>query len=207
RLGRGLVRHRADPARRRRPARAHAALRDADDHGRDDHPPRLAGGREGAMARWLRIALALAAVLAVALCVVWPGSGVHEGPGEIAAPRVPDAGIGGRARRQAEARRGPGAAPRADEKQILFGDLHVHTTFSTDAFFRSLPFVAGEGLHPPADACDFARVCSQLDFWSINDHAEAITPARWKETQESIRQCNAAAGDPANPDVVAFLGW
>src|SRR5215468_4643837 len=75
------------------------------------------------MARLLRIALALAAVFAVALCVVWPGSGVHEGPGEIAAPRVPDAVIAARARRQAEARRGPGAAPVASEKQILFADL------------------------------------------------------------------------------------
>jgi hypothetical protein len=92
-------------------------------------------------------------------------------------------------------------------KQILFGDLHVHTTFSTDAFLRSLPMLAGEGAHPPADACDFARFCSDLDFWSINDHAEAITPAHWQETKDTIRQCNAVAGDPKDPDVVAFLGW
>ena len=46
-----------------------------------------------------------------------------------------------------------------------------------------------------------------LDFWSINDHAEATTPRRWQETREAIRQCNAVAGDPENPDVVAFLGW
>ena len=65
----------------------------------------------------------------------------------------------------------------------------------------------GEGAHPPADACDFARYCSALDFWSINDHAESITPRHWRETIESIRQCNAVAGDPADPDVVAFLGW
>src|SRR5262245_61342913 len=159
------------------------------------------------MARLVRIAALLVVVFGVALFVVWPGPGEHQGPGEIAAPRLPAEVIAARARAQAEARHGAGATPRAAEKQILFGDLHVHTTFSTDAFFRSLPLVAGEGLHPPADACDFARICSQLDFWSINDHAEAITPQRWAETQESIRQCNAVAGPEGDPDVVAFLGW
>jgi hypothetical protein len=157
--------------------------------------------------RLVRIALALAVLFGIALVVIWPGPGEHQGPGEIAAPRLPDAVVAARARAQAEARRGRGSVLRPAEKQILFGDFHVHTTFSTDAFFRSLPFVAGEGLHPPADACDFARICSQLDFWSINDHAEAITPERWSETQESIRQCNAVAGSEESPDVVAFLGW
>ena len=93
------------------------------------------------------------------------------------------------------------------DSQILFGDLHVHTTFSPDAFIIAMPLRGGSGLHPPADACDFARYCSSLDFWSINDHAEGITPRRWAETRESIRECNAASGDPANPDMVSFLGW
>lgn len=71
----------------------------------------------------------------------------------------------------------------------------------------SVPLMGGRGQHPPADACDFARYCSSLDFWSINDHAEGLTPRRWAETRKSIRECNAVAGDPANPDMVAFLGW
>lgn len=93
------------------------------------------------------------------------------------------------------------------DKQILFGDFHVHTSISLDAYLGTLPLMQGEGVHPPADACDFARYCSALDFWSINDHAESINPQRWMETKESIRQCNAVAGDPENPDTVAFLGW
>ncbi len=94
-----------------------------------------------------------------------------------------------------------------DSSQILFGDLHAHTTYSIDAFQYSLGLMGGEGAHPPADACDFARHCSSLDFWSINDHAEHFTPQHWLDTKESIRQCNATAGDPSNPDMVAYLGW
>jgi hypothetical protein len=107
---------------------------------------------------------------------------------------------------QAVARLVPDAAARPEE-QILFGDLHVHTTFSPDAFMRSLPMLGGEGAHPPADACDYARFCSDLDFWSITDHAEGVSPQHWQETKDAIRQCNAIAGDPKNPDVVAYIGW
>jgi hypothetical protein len=95
----------------------------------------------------------------------------------------------------------------AANKQILFGDLHVHTTFSFDAFLASLPMAGGEGAHPVADACDYARHCSALDFWSINDHAITLGPRRWAETVDSIRQCNDLSTDDANPDTIAYLGW
>lgn len=93
-----------------------------------------------------------------------------------------------------------------NSKQILFGDFHVHTTFSTDAFWWSLPILGGEGVHPMADACDYARYCSSIDFWAITDHAEASTPRKWKETKESIRQCSFQNGEETN-DVIPFIGF
>ena len=136
--------------------------------------------------------------------------GKHQGPGAIEGSRLPEPVVVARATRQTGAHKrlvADAVSETGAPKQVLFGDLHVHTTFSTDAFMRALPMLQGEGTHPPADACDFARYCSGLDFWSINDHAEAVSPQHWQETKESIRQCNAVAGDPENPDIVAFLGW
>jgi hypothetical protein len=124
--------------------------------------------------------------------------------GHVEGPAVSDARVEART----SARRAAAIAVDAPgHKQILFGDLHVHTTYSIDAFMYALPILGGEGAHPPADACDFARWCSGLDFFSINDHAEGLSPAMWRSTRESIRECNARAGDAAAPDLVAFLGW
>jgi hypothetical protein len=147
--------------------------------------------------RWLRPLL-----LAVALHAGCDGE--HLGPGENADRPVAASIVESRAARQAVVE---DSFDRTPGKQILFGDLHVHTTFSPDAFLLSLPMQGGSGAHPPADACDFARFCSDLDFWSINDHAEGISPRHWRETVDAIQQCNAVAGDPRNPDLVAFLGW
>ena len=64
----------------------------------------------------------------------------------------------------------------ATDKQILFGDTHVHTTNSADAFMYSLPMMHGaSGAYPPAFACDYARYISQLDFYFLTDHAESFT--------------------------------
>lgn len=93
------------------------------------------------------------------------------------------------------------------ETRVLFGDLHVHSTLSVDAFQWGLPLMGGEGVHPPADACDFARFCSQLDFYSLTDHAEALTPRSWEMVRESVRQCNAVDRQSEQPDLVAFTGF
>ncbi len=135
--------------------------------------------------------------------------GEPQGVGEMASvPRDPAVVSEEQLRQRAARDKLSGAEPYAQpEKQILFGDLHVHTTYSSDAYNASLPMYQGEGSHPPGDACDFARYCSGLDFWSINDHAEGLTPQLWSQTKDMVRQCNAVAGDPANPDMVTFLGW
>lgn len=98
-------------------------------------------------------------------------------------------------------------SPAAKTKQILFGDLHVHSTYSTDAFLWALPLNHGKGIHPVADACDYARYCSAIDYWSITDHAEAGTPERWKRTKDAIRSCNAKSPDTSNPDMVSLVGF
>jgi len=128
----------------------------------------------------------------------WPRSG------EIALERLPEKHVREREGRRTEAAEALGMG---SQKQILFGDLHVHTSYSTDAMTQGVPALHGEGVHPPADACDFARFCSALDFWSINDHAESLTSSEWALTREVIRNCNHVSGDPTNPDLVSFLGW
>lgn len=135
---------------------------------------------------------ALVLVIVLALVVSWfavYSGGEEEGGGDVVATRP-------------ERKNAPRGEP-----QILFGDLHVHTTFSTDAFVMSLPLLGGEGAHPAADACDFARFCSAIDFFALTDHAEALSPNQWSEVKRSIRQCNAVAGDPTDPDIVAYIGW
>ena len=124
--------------------------------------------------------------------------------GTVHAEAVPPAEVAARTLRTRVGERSMGAA---GETQILFGDLHVHTTFSNDALAFSMPMFQEPGARPPADACDFARYCSQLDFWSINDHAESLWPAEWRETREAIASCNAVAEADAVPDTIAFLGW
>jgi len=135
-------------------------------------------------------------------------SGSDQPLGEIEGQAHSKAEITARVERQRTTAERLAAAENATAaKQILFGDLHVHTTYSVDAFAMEMPFMGQQGIHTPPDACDFARYCSSLDFFSFNDHAENLTPEHWAATKDTVRQCNALAGDPSDPDLVVFAGW
>ncbi len=158
------------------------------------------------MLKRILVLLAIVVVLFLAL-LRFLGSGVlgeAQDGGEPTAATIPAGVLSSRSAAQTDAARNAGGD---GAHQILFGDLHVHSSFSTDAFMMSLPLSGGDGARPVSDACDYARFCSELDFWSINDHALALTTRRWDETVEAIRSCNEVAGDVENADVHAFLGW
>ena len=152
---------------------------------------------------WLRkgcLTVVLGLVLSVLAFWLIYGGAKEQLDGEIA--RVPLAAEHVAARVAGQKR----AAPN-ESNRILFGDLHVHTTLSVDAFMWGLPLMGGEGVHPPADACDFARFCSQLDFYALTDHAEALNPRTWKMTRDSVRQCNSVVAGSEQPDTIAFTGY
>ncbi len=154
---------------------------------------------------WIKLAISLAMLVAAAVCF-WFGAlygwfGSVEGPGEITGKVLPAEVVAARGQSQ------KAAAPAGDDSLILFGDLHVHTTLSVDAFQFSLPILGGQGAYPLSDACDFARYCSAMDFWASTDHAESITAQRWKMIKDAVRSCQKVAGDTAEPDLVSFIGF
>ncbi len=158
------------------------------------------------MMKILRGAAACFGLLLLMAC-----EGEDRGVGEITAPARSPAAVAAQdearsaADRTLRARGAAGLARQA--RQILFGDLHVHSTYSLDAFTVELPMMGLQGAHPPADSCDFARYCAQLDFFSLTDHAETLTPEHWSSSKKIIRACAARSGDRENPDLVPFLGW
>ena len=83
-------------------------------------------------------------------------------PGRETPARLPQPLVAARATAQSDVRQTLGVP---GQKQILFGDTHVHTTNSADAFMYSLPLMYGaRGAYPPAFACDYARFISSLIF-------------------------------------------
>lgn len=153
------------------------------------------------------IAAAIAIIAVVGLYFTGIMLGWHgqtRGPGEITGEAIPSAVVAQRRDTQRDAIAGAGADP---ETEVLFGDLHVHSTFSTDAFVWALPIMRGEGANPLADACDFARYCSALDFWSITDHAEALIPERWRQSLDTMQRCEARSQTNGAPDVIPFIGF
>lgn len=70
------------------------------------------------------------------------------------------------------------------QRLVFFGDLHVHTSFSSDAFAIGVRAL-------PEDACTFARgrsishgagypirISTPLDFLAVSDHAEYMAVRR-----------------------------
>lgn len=154
------------------------------------------------MAWWKKVGLLFATCLVLfgfALWLVYWGAESHE-DGLIVPRPLDPARVAARDEAQYE------LFPNAGN-HTLFGDLHVHTTLSVDAFMWGLPLMGGEGVHPPSDACDFARYCSQLDFYALTDHAEALNPRTWALSKEAVRQCNAVTAGQPEPDLVAFTGF
>lgn len=126
-------------------------------------------------------------------------------PSVVTPAETPTSIVSERAKRQEKAR---SDLEIESEGVILFGDTHVHSTNSSDAFLFSLPALyGGEGAFPPSYACDYARFVSQLDFYFLTDHAEAYTPERWADAIDAVRQCDQTSGEEGQQDVIAFMGY
>lgn len=73
-------------------------------------------------------------VVLLIVAMVMAGCVERQSGGEVAAPVVAQVAIDERAQRQVAVQ------PQA-RNQVLFGDLHVHTTFSPDAFITAHPVI------------------------------------------------------------------
>ena len=91
----------------------------------------------------LAILLFAAALWLLAASSGWLGRA--ETAGSVLGAARPAETVETRSARQADAARRAGAAV---DKQVLFGDFHVHTTLSFDAFMMGLPLAGGRGSAP-----------------------------------------------------------
>jgi Protein of unknown function (DUF3604) len=92
-------------------------------------------------------------------------------------------------------------------ENVYYGDLHVHTHYSVDAFM----FGSAEGRYVD-EAGQYAQYCGRLDFYSVTDHAEMLTDTNY--WSESIRAANhfskigeETPDENGDPSIVAFTGW
>ena len=135
----------------------------------------------------MRIAAVLALILVVlvtaaALIASRGAFGTRQDGGEIAGvPRDPDH-VREKALRQLSAREQLGEI--RGGKQILFGDLHVHTTYSFDAYafgtlatpYDAYRFARGQAIPHPSGF--MMQLRQPLDFYAVTDHALFLGLAR-----------------------------
>ncbi len=92
-------------------------------------------------------------------------------------------------------------------ENIYWGDLHVHTAYSLDAF--ALGMAPGRWVD---EAGLYALYCSRLDFYAVADHANIITDTNyWKETIRAAQYFNKLGkenpDENGDPSIVVFPGW
>jgi hypothetical protein len=92
-------------------------------------------------------------------------------------------------------------------EKVYFGDLHVHTSYSVDAFIGG----AAPGRYAD-EAGQYAMYCSKVDFYAVTDHAEMLTDTNyWEESVRSARHYSRLGEDNpdgnGDPSMVVFPGW
>lgn len=94
-----------------------------------------------------------------------------------------------------------------DLDHVYFGDFHVHTDYSLDAW------AMGNARGRYADEAGmYATYCSKIDFYSVTDHAEYLTDSGyWKDSIKNAQKFNdlgrSLADSSGDPRIVAFTGW
>lgn len=113
----------------------------------------------------------------------------------------------------------PEQQPPQERTFVLYGDTHVHTGYSFDAWLSLRDYTEpnstiGELIYERnvREACDYARHCSRIDFMMSSEHSENVDDVLWQRIQEELRDCDQAYGpDAVSPTGLAplhvFAGW
>ena len=122
----------------------------------------------------IKIIVLIAILLTASIIMIGRGwLGNHEGPGTITNNQIPKQTIENRTETQKISSIKIG---KNEPKQILFGDLHVHTTYSFDGYafgtlatpYDAYRFATGEAIANPAG---FKMQLSRpMDFYAVTDH-------------------------------------